>query len=833
MEQSSNGHTDTNQQRADALNKSFPFSGSQPVNNEDYSATSMADQLVANHIMSRFNWMAQMLLPGRDIYKECGYPPCGEAIPAQLYRDMYDRDALSARVVQVLPKESWQVQPAIYEDEDPEVETAFETAWQELHRTLRGNSLYQDEQCSPIWDYLLRADILSGIGHYGVLLLGIDDGQPLDHPLEAFRGFDSQQPGTEGLHGPEPLRGDAQGYDTFTTKQLDEQGVPSFATPVPFNVKSATKDSTEESVGGKGTSKLIYLKVFDETLAQITRYERDPHNPRFGLPQMYLLTFNDPRNDPSGGAGLPVASAHCHWSRIIHIADNTGSNDVLGYPRMKQVFNRLWDAFKTYGASGEGFWQMAFAMLSLETNPALGADFKIDQDALREQLQKLRSGFQRHLVTAGMTAKTLPPALSDPTPYINIFIEAICIFLGCPVRVFKGSERGELASTQDDSSWNDRLRHRQIFYLTPKILVPFIDRLITAGVLPKPKGYSVVWPDLEALSDKDRATIALQSTQALAAYIAGQCENAMTLLDFYVNIMKIPHELAVQIVDSAQAAQDAEEQQTIEAEPTIEEQQAQTDASVPTHEKEAALTDAGDTQNTELAFNNWAKWNAEHRGNGISGTAIQLGEVAKVKNTKKSHMEAAEAHDKASSQFHKSGDEKLARMHHLEKWRHIDHVNKMDSMPKKDKIKGGVVHVTAERAISHTLHVGNVEVPNGELSKMVKLPLEEHKFGGASIGEHGNGHNHLNSMKTRATSKGVRDALIEQGWQHTHTHNLPSAAGGKNHQEGFVKGGHVLTTVDVGYGDTTLRVSKKPAGVQNYDTTHEKVLAEQDGDTQE
>lgn len=588
----------------DDNSQSFDF-GEMPGTtfNSLFEATAMADDLVSNAIFKRFDWMARRLESGRDIYKECGYP-LSENLDVDLFRDMYDRDAIAARVVQVLPKESWQVQPSIYEDEDPETTTEFEQAWVDLHKNLRGQSWYQDEEGSPIWDYLLRADILSGIGRYGVILLGINDGLSLDQPLAEFKGLDSgSAPGTEGLYGTQPLRGDSMGYDGYTQKMLEEEGAPSFSVPGKNNTDASAKDGYEEPVGQDADGrKLIYMKVFDETCAQITVYERDANNPRFGMPQMYLVTFNDPRNGAQGGAGLPVASAHVHWSRIIHVADNAGGNDVLGYPRMKQVYNRLWDAFKTYGASGEGFWQMAFAMLSLETNPALGADFKVDVDGIREQLQKLRSGLQRHLVTAGMTAKTLPPALSDPTPYINIFIEAICIFMGCPVRVFKGSERGELASTQDDSSWNDRLAHRQKFYITPKIIVSFIDRLIVCKVLPEPEGYSVVWPDLESLSDKDKAAIALQVTQALAAYISGQVENLMTPLDYMVNVLKFPHELAKQIVESSQQAQEDEEQQTIEEEPSIEEQQAQTDASVPTHEKEAA---------TNEPAMNFAAWKAE------------------------------------------------------------------------------------------------------------------------------------------------------------------------------------------------------------------------------
>lgn len=605
----------------------LPFSGSMPLSPPELTANEQRmNDFVANLLMSRFERLMGLGTKiERNIVKECGYPE--GPLNASVYRETYDQDPLAARVVQVLPKECWQVTPAIFEDEDPETETPFEKAWVDLHRNFRVKSWYQDEEGSPIWDYLLRLDILSGIGHYGVMLLGIDDGLPLDLPLKGFEEYDSyfgvptgknsrahpqgfqvsgeqqgtmpdqQSLGTEMMYGRNPFRGDTQGYDAYTNQLLATQGTPSFTTPVPFN-KNPTDSDDSASPGT--TRRLIFLKVFDESIAQITRYERDPHNPRFGLPQMYLLTFNDPKHDPSSAAGLPVASAHCHWSRLIHVADNRGSNDVLGYPRMKQVFYRLLDAIKVYGASGEGFWQQAFAMLSLETNPQLGGDIRFDatdRKVMAEQLENIRTKLKRHIMTAGMVVKTLPPALSDPTPYINAFIEVVCIFLGIPVRVFKGSERGELASTQDDSSWNDRLRHRQLFHITPNILVQLIDRLIAVGVLPEPEGYSIVWPDLESLSDDQKAAVALKLVQALVAYISGGGENVMTPLDLLTEFFHMPHEKAKEIIERAQKAIDDEEQLTQKTpEEQAQEQQLQTDASVPTHEKMAAEETGVDPQ---------------------------------------------------------------------------------------------------------------------------------------------------------------------------------------------------------------------------------------------
>ena len=125
------------------------------------------ERLVDNVMSARSELFRQLFDPRRDIYDECGYPRSGEYVPPQKYQDLFDREPIANRVVEVFPKECWQTQPEVYEDEDLEKETEFEKAWGNLAKRLRGeSSFFQDKEGSPIWEYLLRADILSGIGHY-------------------------------------------------------------------------------------------------------------------------------------------------------------------------------------------------------------------------------------------------------------------------------------------------------------------------------------------------------------------------------------------------------------------------------------------------------------------------------------------------------------------------------------------------------------------------------------------------------------------------------------------------------------------------------------------
>jgi len=449
-----------------------------PKNGEGKAESYFTQELISNALLSRSQLIAEFCDPRRDIDDECGYTKT-ESLTATYYRGMYDREAVATRVVQVMPQESWQSQPTVYETEDVDHTTPFEEAWAGVNRDLLGNNWHEDEESSMLWEYLRRADELSGIGGYGVLLLGIDDGLDLREPIEGV-------------------------------------------------------------VKGR---KLLFLRSFDESLAPITNYDRDPASPRYGQPTEYSVMLSNPGEDLKN-------SYYIHWSRVIHLADNLGSNEVYGVPRMQPVYNRLCDLRKLYGGSAEMYWRGAFPGLSIETHPQLGGDVSINKTKMREQMENYMNGLQRYLALTGVTAKSLAPQIVDPTPWIEVLITAICIRLGVPKRIFMGSERGELSSSQDSRTWNNRLRDRQENYLTPRVVVPFINRLITIGVLPEPESYKVVWPDLEALTEEQKAAIAVKRTEAMAKYVQGNVEALIAPMDYLTRILGMAAEEAEAVIEA-------------------------------------------------------------------------------------------------------------------------------------------------------------------------------------------------------------------------------------------------------------------------------------------
>lgn len=663
----------------------------------------------------------------RNIDDECGYP---EIVESQDYRDLYDREAVASRVVQVMPLECWQVTPEVYEDEDVKVSTAFELAWANLPKTIRGKSWFQDQEGNPVVAAWLKADILSRIGSFGIILIGIDDGRRLDEPVEGFEEDDSETTRTAlgATLGPEAERGPLSlmpgpekkrdgttvnmnpNHDPHTgeftsggggqadqqykikksktfnqdgiheihvwdevrriyfdrqsgswyealerptshhyegwlghnkqeaiNKILEEYGITNNSLtnndlppqlrrkradaeqedegtddaeePTTYDPTSTTRESAptsnpdrrpeegqyavdeegepdevrdgEEYTGADGEMldeagmpqqplqyeeperQLLYLRCYDETLVQVIRYEADPFHPRCGQPVMYRVTINDPKTW-KGGTGLTMNSVQIHWSRVIHVAETTGTpSEVFAMPVMQPVYNRLLDIKKLHSSSAEMYYKGAFPGYNLVTHPNLGGDVAFDPDDIKNQMEQYMNSLQRYTAFVGMSMNSMAPQVVDPTSQIQAQMEAICVQLGIPMRIFMGSERGELASSQDSGTWTDRLRQRQNNYLTPKLIVPFIDRLIRMKVLPEPQpttdpqsgvekcGYSVIWPDVDASSDMEKAQIATAQTQCLANYVSGGIEQIMTFTDYLTQIMGFDDQTAAQLAENA------------------------------------------------------------------------------------------------------------------------------------------------------------------------------------------------------------------------------------------------------------------------------------------
>lgn len=435
-------------------------------------------ELITNAMYDRQAWLRRWLNNDcRDLDKECGHP---EEITIYDYVRAYKRGDIAARVVNILPEESWKKDPVIYDSED-EVESEFEKAWKTLNKKHKLTTIMQ------------RADVMSGIGRFGIILIGINDNQKLDQPVKGF--------------------------------------------------------ADDGEVTGTNAYEIQFLRCFDESEILIKMIETDVNNPRYGQPVQYTILFSG--LSPMGMTELPATSLDVHWSRVIHVCDNRLSSDVYGEPRLKRVYDRIFDLRKIMGGSGEMFWRGGFPGLSIETQPKVtGEELDFDEEKTKDAVEQYQRGMKRYLALVGMNAKSLTPQISDPTNHAHAQIEMICVAWSVPMRIFMGSERGALASTQDSTNWNDRVARRQNSYVTPYVVTPFIERLLAFGVLPPTVDDEIYveWAELNEQTPTDASTVANNITNAMAKYVQSGTDILMSPFHFLTLVLKLTDDEADSVI---------------------------------------------------------------------------------------------------------------------------------------------------------------------------------------------------------------------------------------------------------------------------------------------
>jgi hypothetical protein len=353
----------------------------------------------------------------RNVGKILGY---ADKIEPKEYRERFERNELAARVVEKAAQATWRSGAEVYEVEDPKVETPFEAQWKALADRL------------SLWSLFYRADVLSGLGRYAVLLIG------------------------------------------------------------------APGDLQTELKKVKGPEDIMYLMPYAEEEAKVDTYEIDFSKPRFGQPLTYKIT----RQLDVGGKVQKVV----HWTRIIHIADGLLDDNIHGQPRLKRIWNRLDDLDKVVGGGAEAFWMRAHQGYQFDIDPEVKVQDG-DKEEMQEQIDKFAHGMQRTLRTRGVTVSTLGSDVADFSGPAAIIVDLIAAGIGIPKRILMGSERGELASTQDRENWDAYVEDRRKQFAEPVLVKQFIERMILIGALPS-AAFKTAWPEINSLTEVERSTVA-------------------------------------------------------------------------------------------------------------------------------------------------------------------------------------------------------------------------------------------------------------------------------------------------------------------------------------
>lgn len=372
------------------------------------------------------NALAQPYGGNRDMYKVLGYKT---ELDIDDYTQAYSRNDMGGRIIDLAPKDTWRRPPKLKENGQER------TPWLLLFEVLAKRLDLLTE--------LTTVDRISGIGRYGVLLIGARE--------NGNGGGEDSEDGTEAGDLSEPLG------------RLS------------------------------GPESILYLRSASEDTAKVTEIEDNVASPRYGLPTEYLITTSI--TPTSSGDAQQSSSKKVHWSRVIHIAEDTLDDKVYGRPRLKRVYNRLIDYEKVIGGASEATWLVMNRGLQADVQEGAGLTEK-QLDALEDSLQDYVHGLRRILQTEGVNIQELGGAVVNPSGLLDKIIQALSAGSDIPARILVGSERGNLASTQDQETWEGMIEGRQNQYAWPKILKKFIDWCVVHGALPPHGVLTAEWPPL-------------------------------------------------------------------------------------------------------------------------------------------------------------------------------------------------------------------------------------------------------------------------------------------------------------------------------------------------
>lgn len=256
-----------------------------------------------------------------------------------------------------------------------------------------------------------------------------------------------------------------------------------------------------------------YFSCLPSDRARIASIDQNPESERFGLPEFYTCYLGTPNysqvsNTMYAGNNLGgTVVKRVHHSRIIHIAEGLLEDEIFGILRLEACWNLLDTADKIAHGGGEA----AFRRMDPGTVISLPPDALLadgEEAAMTAEAEDFYNGISRTMQLRGGAEITLLQAKAENFgPNIKAIVELISGTTRIPQRIFFGSERGELASSQDSDNWEARKGERRKEYAVPIILYPLLGRLMDYGALPTIDEFHVTWPDIEELDEKDKSIV--------------------------------------------------------------------------------------------------------------------------------------------------------------------------------------------------------------------------------------------------------------------------------------------------------------------------------------
>ncbi len=360
-----------------------------------------------------------------------GYP---DKPSYEYFYDIYRRSGFGHIIIDKVVKSCWRDTPECKIDNSPVLEAEIQM--------LEDIGFFKGVE---------KADILNRIGGYSVLLLGLNDGEEANKPVNRG-GIDAEN---------------------------------------------------------------IYFNAYGRNNITVSKYDMDQSSPRFGMPEIYALTFDNRDND-IGISSRKNNTIAVHHERIIHLSETALENELLGMSYLEPIVNSLIDVIKVRGGAAESFFKNSRQKFGLSTkdNDALDEDAREALQAEAEAFQNEQRDFMRLM---NMDVQEFQSQLTDSQWAWKTAVMEISGYTGIPMRVLTGEGAGQLAGSEDRATLNGLVSDRQKSECTP-ILKTVLKRFNEFGIVDSiPESYEVEWPPQEALNTKEQTEINSKKASTIEA----------------------------------------------------------------------------------------------------------------------------------------------------------------------------------------------------------------------------------------------------------------------------------------------------------------------------
>lgn len=242
---------------------------------------------------------------------------------------------------------------------------------------------------------------------------------------------------------------------------------------------------------------VLYLQPFSERHVDFERVT-DAQSEDFGGPEMYEIDFGDEH---------PAGTTRVHPERVLHVAEGALEDEFIGRSALRAVYNILMDILKIRGGSAEMYWRDAKKRLVANLDPEVGS--VPDEDDLAAQVEEMVNDLRDVVWGRGLEIDDIPGGSPDPSGAFDVNINLLAGVVRIPKRKLLGTERGDLASSQDEAAFVQMVEERWASFAEAKIYRAFVETLRDFDVIAEPEGdsYSVDLPDLFALTEKEMGEV--------------------------------------------------------------------------------------------------------------------------------------------------------------------------------------------------------------------------------------------------------------------------------------------------------------------------------------